>query len=302
MILCFISIQSISIEKLSRCYKIYTVLSSFACLKSPNNSHRLCLNNNGNLALLTTPRNKIIWETNTKNKGKAPYRLVIRDDGNAAIYDAEKTKIWENCSQKNGDINNTIEATDDGKVVIKNSAGKVMWTHTDDDDVNNKRSTSPAIRAAPTSVKTNGTCPPAETRDTEGVRYVRLLNSKTVSDRWINFSQLVVRNREMVNIAKGKKATMSSIWPGTNPNNAVDGVESPRPHPINATSLTNRDEWWMVDLGSEQIVRQVIFYNRTDCCAHRIVGAKIQLLDSAKQLIKEYEITTGAMQYCINTI
>ena len=57
----------------------------------------------------------------------------------------------------------------------------------------------------------------------------------------------------------------------------------------------------MVDLGNIETVSEIVYYNRVDCCQNRIVGARVQLLDSNKDLIAEYTITSGEPKTVINT-
>jgi hypothetical protein len=58
----------------------------------------------------------------------------------------------------------------------------------------------------------------------------------------------------------------------------------------------------MVDLGSKQNIVQVRYYNRSDqCCKHRIVGAKLQLLDEKKAVLFEYIINHDGPETIIHT-
>lgn len=47
----------------------------------------------GNLRLLDT-KNRTYWNTNTINKGTAPYRIVLENNGHIFLYDANNTVIW----------------------------------------------------------------------------------------------------------------------------------------------------------------------------------------------------------------
>jgi hypothetical protein len=35
------------------------------------------------------------WDSGTWNKGKAPFRLVVQDDRNVVIYDADNAATWD---------------------------------------------------------------------------------------------------------------------------------------------------------------------------------------------------------------
>jgi hypothetical protein len=133
------------------------------------------------------------------------------------------------------------------------------------------------------------------------VRFVRVLSAQG-PDSWLQISQLVVRNESGVNVARGKPASSSSNWPGTNPSTAVDGNEKPRPHPHEFHANGPNNQFFMVDLQNTENIKEIVYYNRTDCCTQRIIGARVQLLNENKQVIKEYTITSGAPSTTIKTI
>lgn len=122
-----------------------------------------------------------------------------------------------------------------------------------------------------------------------GIRYVRI-SSANGHDSYLQISQLVVLNEYNVNVSRGKVATSSSNYVNTNPSKAVDGVEHSRSYPSIFHSGGANHEWLMVDLGKPHVVSDVILYNRADCCQSRILGAKIELLDSNKIIVNQSEI------------
>jgi hypothetical protein len=38
--------------------------------------------------------NRVLWQSATQRKGTAPYRIVVQDDGVAALFDATNARIW----------------------------------------------------------------------------------------------------------------------------------------------------------------------------------------------------------------
>jgi hypothetical protein len=48
--------------------------------------------------------------------------------------------------------------------------------------------------------------------------------------------------------------------------------------------LPDADEqgaWWQVDLGSKKNIKQIIIYNRTDCCANRLSNYQVSISNKA---------------------
>jgi hypothetical protein len=127
-------------------------------------------------------------------------------------------------------------------------------------------------------------------KNTDNIRYVRLVAGKG-GDNFINISQIVVRNEILANIAEGKPVTATSSHMGSNPQKIVDGIESNRNHPDIFHSARSSGDEVTIDLQANSIIASVEIYNRKDCCTNRIVGAKLQLLNAEKQVVKESLIT-----------
>jgi hypothetical protein len=156
-------------------------------------------------------------------------------------------------------------------------------------DLNNVTPPTPAARVSPPAAGVHN------------VRYVRVLSAQG-PDSWLQISQMVVRNEKGVNVAKGKPASASSTWPGVSPATAVDGHEGARAHPHEFHANTPNNAWWMVDLQQDEIVTQMRYYNRVDCCKNRIVGARVLLLNKNMELLREYTINHDGPETIIHTV
>jgi hypothetical protein len=55
---------------------------------------RLCMESSGSLVLYDDARNQPIWAARAGNMSAPPYRLVLSDDGQLAIYDSEGTPYF----------------------------------------------------------------------------------------------------------------------------------------------------------------------------------------------------------------
>ncbi|CAC9635950.1 hypothetical protein [uncultured Gammaproteobacteria bacterium] len=91
---------------------------------------------------------------------------------------------------------------------------------------------------------------------------------------------------DIVNLAFGKPATQSStyLYHSINPvaGYAVDG--STDGYFLNkSTTHTEYEQgaWWQVDLGSQKNIKQIIIYNRTDCCANRLSNYQVSISNKA---------------------
>lgn len=140
-------------------------------------------------------------------------------------------------------------------------------------------------------------------------QYVRILPTKKGSpdDRCLQISQLQVFNSSGKEVARGRPTTSASTWSlwGTQPDSskAVDGNAAPRPFPNiyhDACNTNGQNQFWMVDLGSEQDLSSIIYYNRTDCCGNRADGMPVQLLDSNMNVVGQTTINGSAPKIQVN--
>jgi hypothetical protein len=128
-------------------------------------------------------------------------------------------------------------------------------------------------------------------------RYVRVLasgekSSLSGSDACIQIPQIQVFDSKGNEVAKGKPTSAYSLYnPYTTPDKAVNGNATPHSHSegsYDANCFAGPDkQFWMVDLGSTQVISKVIFYPRTDCCWERQRNAPVQLLNESKQVVAQ---------------
>ncbi len=89
----------------------------------------------------------------------------------------------------------------------------------------------------------------------------------------------------VINLALGKPATQSSIYPHrihAVAGYAVDGnTDGNFLH--SSTTLTKDEQgaWWQVDLGGKKNINQIIIYNRTDCCTNRLSNYQVSISNKA---------------------
>jgi hypothetical protein len=131
-----------------------------------------------------------------------------------------------------------------------------------------------------------------------GVRYVQI-TAPPAGDAYLQISQLVVTEaRTNINRARGKTCTASSYWrSGDNCASALDGVLAPRNYPpFGFHGLYANSDWFRVDLGAPFTIASVTYYNRADCCSHRIANARLLLLSSSGEVLAQQSFSTGAVQ------
>ena len=97
---------------------------------------------------------------------------------------------------------------------------------------------------------------------------------------------IIAVNVGNINLAFGKHATQSSIYPYYSifpvAGYAVDGNTDG--YFLNkSTTHTSYEQgaWWQVDLGSKKNINQIIIYNRTDCCVDRLSNYQVSISNKA---------------------
>jgi len=60
------------------------------------------------------------------------------------------------------------------------------------------------------------------------------------------------------------------------------------------------NQFWMVDLGSEQDIARIVYYNRADCCGNRSDGMPVELLDSSMNVVAIKKIIGSAPVITLN--
>jgi hypothetical protein len=89
---------------------------------------------------------------------------------------------------------------------------------------------------------------------------------------WTNVSQIVVKDNNGVNVAKGGDTSRTSGGilepPYGMTANAVDGVEAERYYPDNYHSGQPNDPWFVVKLTKPSIVSEIVYYVALDMKVH----------------------------------
>lgn len=96
-------------------------------------------------------------------------------------------------------------------------------------------------------------------------RYVRIKPPATSGDGFLNISQVVVLDPAGINVAKNRKAYVSSLFSGSSPASiVVDGTLSSRawPNIWHSNTATRATEFWEVDLGITQPINSIVYYGR----------------------------------------
>jgi Farnesoic acid 0-methyl transferase len=124
-----------------------------------------------------------------------------------------------------------------------------------------------------------------------GVQFVRV-QAPPEGDNALQISQLQVFDASGTNVALRRPCSTNSSYGDSsgNPANAVDGEAYARPHPAefhsgNAAGDGGPGGWWEVDLGRCCDVCRIVFFNRDDCCEHRIIGAELSLLGPSRAVL-----------------
>lgn len=109
---------------------------------------------------------------------------------------------------------------------------------------------------------------------------INMMDFAEIADDWLNCEICIYPE----NIAEGKIATASSKYEDRlAPSMAINR----RKYGFNFyhSALNDRDPWWMVDLEQEYLIKEIIMWNRLDCCQLRLQEITVEILDSNQSLI-----------------
>ena len=122
-------------------------------------------------------------------------------------------------------------------------------------------------------------------------QYVRI---HRVGGDVINVSEMGVFDENGALISKGATVTGGTEAHPAGPYaNLTNGNLADFAHNLDTTG----EDHITIDLGSAKKIGEVILVNRRDCCQDRIVGKKLQILDTSKNVVKEIAITKAQMVY-----
>lgn len=117
----------------------------------------------------------------------------------------------------------------------------------------------------------------------------------TEATDWLQISYVEVLSASGENLALNKPASSSGAGWGTDAMNPVTGPPGVRSYDQGYHS-DSTGGWWMVDLGGEFIVSEVVFYNRGDCCHDRAKTAVVQLLSAHQKVLDSPSLNGDLVQ------
>nr|XP_012558468.1 mannose-specific lectin-like [Hydra vulgaris] len=97
---------------------------------SSGNCYYAVMQGDGNFVLYVTqhwvPQNAI-WASGSYNKGIAPRRVVMQNDGNLVIYDVYNRATWATGTNEQGSIPHRLVMQTDGNLVIYDGDNRPTW-------------------------------------------------------------------------------------------------------------------------------------------------------------------------------
>ena len=95
----------------------------------------------------------------------------------------------------------------------------------------------------------------------------RLLNAEQSLDVFAYLAQLGATSH---NLARGKKATQSSLSIYSTSEGAKGAVNGSKTGSFGFHTATEDNPWWVIDLQSSAVIKAIVLYNRLDACSERI--------------------------------
>ena len=99
------------------------------------------------------------------------------------------------------------------------------------------------------------------------------------------------------NYALNGTATQSSEGYGGFPARGIDGDITTWTH----TASNDPNKWWEVDLGESLELKEIVVYNRYDCCGERLDGVVLIVLDADRTEIFVSDSISGAATADVHT-
>ncbi|EFA75174.1 hypothetical protein PPL_11248 [Heterostelium album PN500] len=93
-----------------------------------NGDCRMVLENNGNLIIFKYDFNQVMWASNTFQKGRAPFRLIMQGDGNLVLYDSTNMVTWKSDTFRKGVAPFTMVLNNDGTFNIIDGTGSSTYS------------------------------------------------------------------------------------------------------------------------------------------------------------------------------
>jgi len=93
------------------------------------------------------------------------------------------------------------------------------------------------------------------------------------------------------NLALGRPCTQSSTYAGGIASRAVDGNTDGNYASGSVTQTDINNNYWQVDLQAIAAIHTITLYNRADCCAERLNGATVHVLDHAGRVVESRTLT-----------
>ena len=121
---------------------------------------------------------------------------------------------------------------------------------------------------------------------------------QVIGPGYIQISQMVAKDRNGNNIAKGSKVEASEPYSAeSKKENMVDGTEAVRPYPQLYHSKSNaQDTSIFIVLSPPACVSEIILYGRSDCCSDRNGGKTIRIFDEKVQIMWSAQTSTDNIQ------
>lgn len=136
-------------------------------------------------------------------------------------------------------------------------------------------------------------------------QYVRVLPSQSISDSFIEISQLAVINKDGQNVAPGKSTDGTSpSYPSHgvgshNASNAIDGQIYPKGQNFYHSAQAGGNSQFLLNLGQPTDITKIIFISRGDggrTTNARKNGIRLQLLDANQSVVNEKRLNSAVRE------
>jgi hypothetical protein len=99
-------------------------------LRSTNDAYYAIMQRDGNFVVYTSldfdPVN-VQWSSNSTDKGQAPFRLILKDNGNLVIHDANNKQTWSSHTAGKGAKPHYLTMQIDRNLVLYDGHHQPIW-------------------------------------------------------------------------------------------------------------------------------------------------------------------------------
>ncbi len=95
---------------------------------SPDNSHMLVVQSDGNVVEYNTSNGKVLFTTNQYGNANKPNTMTLQTNGNFVQEDSKNNILWNTNVYNKGVAPYSVRVQNDGNLIVADSANALVWS------------------------------------------------------------------------------------------------------------------------------------------------------------------------------